>query len=144
MKITKVIKGWFLWNKLKRKYSIDYKKVVLVLSGQNELLDKKCMDHLPDFKRRRFAEKAIVIRSFERASEQTMTDSEDLSDMIMTCAEMELLFGLYCFYKFFDNIVFTYTCTPADNQLQKFLDETEVNETDAVCLALYHLREVPE
>ena len=43
---------------------------------------------------------------------------------------------------FFDNIVFTYAFRPQDNLLGKVLKETQVNEEDAVCLGLYHLRAV--
>lgn len=56
---------------------------------------------------------------------------------------LELLYDYYCFEKFFDNIVFTYTAKPAENMLGRVLTETDVNETDAVFLALYHLRNVP-
>lgn len=145
MKMAQVIKGRLLWEKLKRKYHIDYRKVVLVLSGQNDLLDQKCMEYLPYFKRRKFAEEAIVIYASGRKMVRADTGPEAAERFVeMADREIESLFRLYCFYRFFTNIVFTHTYSPDDNQLQRFLEETGVDETDAACLALYHLREVPE
>ena len=57
---------------------------------------------------------------------------------------LKALYDYYSFDKFFDNIVFTYKTFPKYNLLGKVLNETSINEQDAVCLALYHLREVPE
>ncbi|NBH20534.1 hypothetical protein D3Z55_24965 [Clostridiaceae bacterium] len=53
------------------------------------------------------------------------------------------MYDYYSFHKFSDKVVFTYTDLPGDNQLGRALRETKVNEEDAVCLGLYHLRRVP-
>ena len=62
----------------------------------------------------------------------------------MSKADMEKLYDYYSFMKFFDNIVFTYVDKPEDNLLGTYLEKTDVNEEDAACLALFHLRSVPK
>ncbi len=133
-----------LWKKIKRQFKIAYPKVMLVLTGENKELDKACLSHLTEFIERKYADSAIVFYSNERyAGEAFLCESkQDVSFIGMEDRVIDELYELYCFWKYYDNIVFTFTTKPKDNLLQRFLDETGVDADDAACLALYHLRHV--
>ncbi|WP_026496488.1 hypothetical protein [Butyrivibrio sp. WCD3002] len=140
-----MIKGWFLWKILRIKYGINYKKVVLVLSGENRALDMACIDNLPDFIGRKYARAAIIFYPEDVYSlgDFDISPGDNVKLISLPGGDISKLYDYYCFMKFFDNIVFTFTDKPADNLLQRYLDETDINEDDAACLALYHLRYVP-
>ena len=140
------IKGWIYWQQLRLRLKINYQKVVIVLAGENCVLDKCALEHLEDFMDRKHAGQAVVLCINERKDELAALYKSRKHVKIHTieAAQMELLYSFYSFMKFFDNIVFTYAERPKDNLLKRFLDETDVDEEDAVCLALYHLRCVPE
>ncbi len=141
-----MFRKWLLWRKLKIKYRIDYIKVVLVLTGENKKLDQACLSHLDDFVKRKYAESVIIFYPAEcyKDGDIRVESGYKVKLCPLSRAVIDRLYSFYCFMKFFDNIVFTYVDEPSDNQLGRYLRETEVNEEDAACLALYHLRYVPE
>ncbi len=147
MTFKQLLSRWFMWNRFKKEYRIDDKKVVLVLAGENRALDMACMDHLNDIAKRKYADSVLVF-----FPEGLYGDDELRSYMTgwpvnpvpLPVDTIDELYGYYGFFKFSDNIVFTHADKPADNMLKRYLDETDVNEEDAACLALYHLRYVPE
>lgn len=143
--IGTILQGWLFWQKLKMKYGIDYRKIVIVLSDENHELDRQVLVHLGDFVRRKYASSVIILCKEEYKDEWMNFFENDsaVAVCVLTDKEMTLLYSYYCFTKFFDNIVFTYIDTPADNLLGTYLRKTDVNEEDAACLALYHLRCVP-
>lgn len=138
------LKGWLYWQLLRLKLKIDYHKVVIVLTDENRNLDRYVLAHLEDFMDRKYANQAVLMCTEGR--EEELASSYECEEWVRIHAigeaQMELLYSFYSFMKFFDNIVFTYTESPKDNLLKRFLDETNVNEEDAACLALYHLRYV--
>ena len=144
-KVLHILRGKRYWNWLRLRYAITYKKVVLVLTGDNEKLDYYCLKYLEDFIRRKYANSAIIISPDEKVLKNVakMKFSFPIELCLMDKMKMTLLYDFYSYMKFFDNIVFTYTSIPKDNLLGKILAETNVNEEDAACLALYHLRIVP-
>jgi len=138
------LKGWLYWQQLRIKLKINYQKVVVVLTDDNRELDKEIMIHLKDFMDRKYADQAIILCKENRKIQFSPHEAEKWIDVHPIASErMELLYAFYSFMKFFDNIVFTYTEKPEDNLLGRYLVETSVNEEDAACLALYHLRCVP-
>lgn len=144
--IRHILKGWLFWQRTRIKYKINYSKVVIVLSGQNNELDRQVLLHLRDFIRRKHADTAIVLcgEGCENKWIKFMEDYSDISVHSLADGDMTLLYSYYNYMKFFDNIVFTYTDEPENNLLGKYIRNTEVNEEDAACLALYHLRHVPD
>lgn len=139
------LNGWLYWQQLRIKLKINYQKVVIVLTDDNLELDRKVMIYLKDFMERKYANQAIILCKEKR---KIMLSSYEEKKWIHVHAikseQMELLYSFYSFMKFFDNIVFTYTATPKDNLLGRYLVETSINEEDAACLALYHLRSIPK
>ena len=144
--IGHIFRGWLFWQRVRIKYAINYSKALIVLSDENHELDKQVLLHLPDFTERKHVDCAIVLCDESCVSEWTLFLSGNNSVHIHTMSktDMEKLYDYYSFVKFFDNIVFTYTDKPEDNLLGLYLKETDVNEEDAACLALYHLRSVPK
>nr|WP_302141911.1 hypothetical protein [uncultured Schaedlerella sp.] len=137
--------GAVLWRGLQNRLKIHYKKVVLVLVNENPELDYYALRHLEDYMHRKCAKEAILLFSQRQTGQmiQRLGQRRDIKAYKCPEEKIQKLYGFYSFYKFFDNIVFTYASKPKDNQLGRVLKETSVNEEDAVCLGLYHLRKVP-
>lgn len=134
----RLLKGYFLWKILKTKYHINYKKLVVVLSGQNKAVDQNCIELLPLLKKRKYVDDVIIISDGGMNTESYA--NYEYEQVLLSSDDISKLYDYYSFHKFFDNIIFTHTSTPKDNMLQRYLDETEIDEKDAVCLALFHMR----
>lgn len=140
------IKEWMFWHYFKVKNHINYQKVVVVLSDENRELDQIVLSRLNEYMKRKHAKNAIVFCVKDNYDRYTkIFDSNAyVSFRIVTKNTIDMLYSFYCFEKFFDNIVFTHVDSPSDNMLGRVLRETDVNEDDAACLALFHLRCIPD
>ncbi len=148
--MARMLHGAFLWAMLRFQCRIDYKKVVLVLVNDNRKLDYYALAHLGDYMDRKYADGAVVLfydNKTCRLARKALAEygSGGKKVRLCRCAKktIETVYDYYSFHKFFDNIAFTYVSRPKDNLLGRVLKETQVNEEDAVCLGLYHLRTVP-
>lgn len=144
--IGHILGGWLFWQRIRIKYAVNYSKALIVLSDENHELDRQVLLHLSDFTERKHVACAVVLCIEKCVSEWTrfMSGNNRVHIDSMSKVDMEKLYDYYSFMKFFDNIVFTYVDKPEDNLLGTYLRETDVSEEDAACLALYHLRSVPE
>ena len=145
-RIAVILKESLQWISLRIKYKIDYSKVVLALTGEDKKIDYYALAYLEKYMKRKFAKSAVILYN-DRVIENMLKDFQFSFPTETVCyppLRMKALYDYYSFDKFFDNIVFTYKTFPKYNLLGKVLNETSINEQDAVCLALYHLREVPE
>lgn len=144
--IRQIIKGYILWRSIKLQYHINNQKIVLILAGENEKLDFFALAHLEDFVKWKWAKEAVILAENRETVQliKKMNYAFPVKAEVMKKEARECLYRFYSFDKFFDQIVFTYTNRPKDNLLGRVLRETEINEEDAVCLALYHLRAVPK
>ncbi len=144
--ISNILKGWLFWQEVRIRYFVSYSKAIIVLSGENHELDRQILLFLPEFRNRKHVNQIIVLCNENNLIEWSAIISNYDFAIIHEMSENDMgkLYDYYSFIKFFDNIVFTYTDKPADNLLGKYLRETAINEKDAACLALYHLRLVPE
>lgn len=143
--IFRVFFGWFYWKWLCITHKISYKSVVLVLSNENINIDKYAIEYFDVFAKRKSVHNKKIIWVYE--DPKTITNRTSFGDIELINIKEKmlcLLYDYYCFDKFFDNIVFTYTSKPDENMLQRVLDETEITEKDAVFLALFHLRQIPK
>ena len=115
------------------------------MANESAEIDRQSIIHLKDFVDRKYADSSIVFCTEDRKQEirRLIGRLPAVYIKTMTMTEMSKLYSFYCFTKFFDNIVFTYTDIPKDNMLGRYLKEAKICEEDAVCLALYHLRCVP-
>lgn len=139
------IAGQLLWNKLKRQEHLDYRHIVLVLTGENEQVDQYALlylDHLMDRKNANIA----LILSHRQACIDMVTQyryRHAIHTRLLSQREIILLYKRYCLDRFFVNLFFTYVRLPKDNLMERFLKETEINEEDVVCLCLYNFRGIP-
>lgn len=146
-----ILHGVFLWRMLRLKLRINYKKVVLVLVNENSELDYYALAHLEDYMNRKFADEAVVLyldeEGIDHFAESVLAEYVSAEKKVRLCKcsrrTVEAVYDYYSFHKFFDNLTFTFASHPKDNLLGKVLEKTQVNEEDAVCLGLYHLRTVP-
>ena len=140
------LKGWLLWHKLKNHYKVNYKKVIVVLSGDNHELDRQALYHLNDYIKKKYANSALILYKKEamHAWSKIITPDIKYETCLLPSEKIDLLYSYYSFIKFFDNIVFTYTDTPEYNKLGAYLKKTDVCEEEAACLVLYNLRHIPQ
>lgn len=141
-----VILGHFLWLAIKWRYCMDYSKIALVLTGENETVDEYALSYLDHVIERKCAKEALVIVSDRKAVKRPLIRRcrYPVRTKVISDRKIKLIFKWHCLDKFYKNLIFTYVRTNQDNLLERFLNETEINEEDAVCLALYNLREIPE
>lgn len=143
--------GAFLWQVLRFRFGIGYKKVVLVPVNENRKLDYYALAHLKDFMDRKCVDRAVVLfceNETRCLAQEVLAEYAGLEQKVRLhrCARktIEKAYEYYAFHKFFDNIAFTYVSRPGENLLGRLLEETQVDEEDAACLGLYHLRTVPK
>ncbi|MGN0385619.1 MAG: hypothetical protein ACI4EX_07020 [Lachnospiraceae bacterium] len=146
-RVIRILHGWFYWHIFCLLNGITKKSVILILCGENFTLDKYSVEYFDLFIKRKNADTALITWT-DPMTKECLNRSNLQKDKVrikyLSEKHVKLLYDFYSFDKFFDNIVFTYTTTPEENLLGKVLKETEINERDAVCLALFHLRYVPE
>ena len=147
--MIKEIKNIFLeylnWLLFRIKYDINYDKIVVILTGENEKVDASALDYIEYYASRKSVNNAIIFISNPNVYNSINVNNYNIKvkTYLIDSEKIRKLYHLYCFYKYYDNIVFTYTSIPSDNLLNKVLEETNINERDIVCLALYHLRKIP-
>lgn len=144
-RILRILHGWFFWSVFRLWHRVSYRCAILVLANENQDLDRWAVFHFHDFMKRKYADRGIIIWN-GHGTEPLIQVKNPLGRIVLkqiSANKIDLLYDYYSFDKFFENIVFTITAKPEENLLGRILEETEVNEQDAVCLALYHLRCVP-
>ena len=153
--VAHVLGGAVRWGVLRMRLGIGEKTVVLFLTNDNLRLDYYAMVYLKDLMERKYADRAVVFlddvlcrslpggASFLRTLGRMVKTREQVTLCRYPASETKRVYGYYGFHKFSDRVVFTSTDRPKDNLLGRALRETKVNEEDAVCLGLYHLRQVP-
>lgn len=141
----RILYGSFIWNILRLRLRINSKKVVIILVGENRKLDYYAMLHLKDYMERKCVDHTIILLDDKKIYKMVkkVASAVDLKIYCYSKDKIKKLYNYYSFHKFSERVVFTYTDQPKDNQLGRVLRETTINEEEAVCLGLYHLRTVP-
>lgn len=140
-----LIAGKLTWNWIKCINKLDASKVILVLAGENEKVDFYALKYLDRAIERKMADEALIFactdESYRQASNykdfQYPVNIKKISEK-----QLELIYRYYCLYKFNKNLFFTFTDRTKDNLLGRFIRETEIDEKDTVCLAIYNFRTV--
>ena len=132
---------------MKIQYRINGSKIVLVLSGENELVDFYALKYLDRAIERKQAREALIL-TYTEQSFQMLKDYRAYTYPItikrIKKTKIDRIYRWYRMVKFSPNIFFTFTDKTKDNLLGKFIRETDINEKDVVCLAIYNFRMVPE
>ena len=96
--------GRRLWKQLRRKYKINYDKVVIFLPEENPEWNYYALAYLNDFRIRKGANEAIVFAADDQICE--MAKKMHLSSTtvrFMSGEQMKVFIIYYCFDKFSDN-----------------------------------------
>ena len=143
----KLVKGDLLWKYLRLRYAINDTTVVLFLSGENSKIDEYALKYLGLVMERKGCNRAVI---FVENEELLCFAKEQLNTTIkadvrkITAAQIMAIYNWYRVVRFNKNLFFTFTDRTKDNLLGKFMRETEINEKDAVCLAIFNFRKVVE
>lgn len=143
----KLIIGKLTWKYLCIRYNISDTTVVLFLAGENHKIDEYALKYLNLVMERKGCTKAIIFVeneeqlcfANERLDATTKADVRKITDK-----RIMAIYRLYRIVRFNKNLFFTFTDRTKDNLLGKFMRETEINEKDAVCLAIFNFRKVVE
>ena len=141
-----VTKGYLIWSAVRLRENVDNKKVVLVLTGENDKVDDYALRYLDHVIERKYADEALVIAPDRGMAEKVFRYdySHRVKVKVLPMKKIALIYKWYCLDKlFFKNLIFTYIRTTSDNLLGRIMDETDIDEEDVVCLALYNLRTIP-
>lgn len=112
--------------------------------GENPSVDYFCLKYLEDHMKKKYVNKALVLyKSGHTKGEMNIAHNDRIRFAEISEKTLNRIYEVYCFYKYFDNIVFSYVDKPIDNHLGRYIRESTVNEEDASCLALFHLRHIP-
>lgn len=135
-----------VWQEISEKIGFNLYTVVLGLAGENEALDQKALDYLPDFIERKKANRAEIIVPNEKLRELAEKYKYDFPARISIIPEenMRQIYDYFCFAFNLDNIAFTFLDQCPYNLMGRILRETDITEEEAVCLGVYWLRELKE
>ena len=65
-----VTKGYLIWTAVRLRENVDYKKVVLVLTGENERVDDYALRYVDHVIERKYANEALVIAPDRETAEK--------------------------------------------------------------------------
>lgn len=143
----KLVKGDLLWKYLRLRYAINDTTVVLFLTGENPKIDEYALKYLGLVMERKGCNRVVIFVENEElfcfAKEKLNATIKADVEMI-TVAQIMTIYNWYRVVRFNKNLFFTFTDRTKNNLLGKFIRETEINEKDAVCLAIFNFRKVVE
>lgn len=142
--IKEIIKSYLgkqLWNIIVKKYDINYNKVVIVLPEDNDEWNRTALKYLPNYMQRKSVEEAVII--VDNNKKNIEKNKIKCNVVKLSSYAIRLLMQYYCFYRFFDNIVFFYLNYPRDNLTKLVLEQGNITMDEWICLGFYKLREVP-
>lgn len=136
--------GWKLWHSMKRKYHINYEKVIIIMSEDDDEWNRMALLHLPDYMERKNVREAVIFltENIDRDSIKRLAgENVELATISKEC--VWYLNKYYCLYRFFDNIVFLSLDMPKDNNGREILGNGVISKEELICLGFYFLRRVP-
>lgn len=140
-------KAWYgrkIWRRLKKKYHINYTKVVIILNENNEEWNQYALLHITDYMKQKSASKAIVI--YTENVPYTHIEKYCQKDFYIIKEQEEKILYLnkyYVFARFFDNIVFVSLSYPKDNNANEIIHNGIITKEELICLGFYNLRMIP-
>lgn len=142
----RILEGRNRWDEISEKLKVNMSTVVLCLADENNLLDHKALEYLPNFVKRKNADRAEILVLNDNARERAAKFSYTFEARITVIdgETMRQIYDYYCFAFNFDNIAFTFLGQCPYNLMDRILNETDITEEEAVCLGVYWLREMQE
>ncbi len=143
--MVRLLHSWISWKCFAKRNKIHYPSVVLFLANENIDYDRQAIYYFKYFMERKYSHKGIIFWSYEESKQmlETVKVEQNIEIKYIHKKILKKYYQYYCFDKFYDNLVFTFVNIPESNQLSYVLNTSEVNEEDAVCLALYGLGKIP-
>ncbi len=141
----KLAKGNFIWKYLRVRYHIDATTVVLFLSEDNSKINEYAIKYLDDVMGRKGCKKAVIFTESEELAQLATERVSTKKAVRVAKLDVDTIMCVYDWYRvirFNRNVFFTFTDRTKDNLLGRFLRETDIDENDAVCLAIYNFRYV--
>lgn len=143
----KLVKGDLLWKYFRLRYAINDTTVVLFLTGENPKIDEYALKYLGLVMERKGCNRVVIFVENEELfsfAKGKLNLSINADVRKITTAQIMAVYNWYRVVRFNKNLFFTFTDRTKDNLLGKFIRETEINEKDAVCLAIFNFRKVVE
>lgn len=142
--IKRAWKGKCIWNKLKRKLHINYDKVVIALTEDDEEWNRYALLYLKTYIKRKSAECAVVLHS-ENVAEEFIKKYAPERTVIFSVTKDDIIYlnSYYCLYNFFYNFVFFGLNYPKDNNSEQILADG-VSKKELICLGFYYFRNIPD
>lgn len=143
----KLVKGNLLWKYLRLRYAINDTTIVLFLTGENPEIDGYALKYLGLVMERKGCNRVVIFVENEELfcfAKEKLNETIKADVEMITVAQIMAIYNWYRVVRFNKNLFFTFTDRTKDNLLGKFIRETEINEKDAVCLAIFNFRKVVE
>ena len=136
--------GEYIWKKLCYRKKITHNEMVLVLTMENEEVDRIALQYLDMLIDRRNLNRAIIIVP-KNCVDLTQSINYKYPIVIVRMNQRNIfrLYKRYCLDKFYVNIYWTYISKTKNNLLGRFISETQIDVRDIVCLSIYKFREIP-
>jgi hypothetical protein len=140
----KIIRCKRVWDDFTAEHHIDDKTAILVLAGENSVLDETAVMHLAMFRKRKKAERVEILVCKEDTLHMVQRYQYDFPVYVNLLSEETLcaVYDYYCYAFNLDNITFTFLNHCPYNLLGRILDETTITESEAVDLGVFWLRHI--
>ena len=145
--IHDVLAGSIYWTLLKVRDSLDYSKVVLVLTGDNEEVDYYSILYLDKVIERKNAKEAVIYvmdQNIKVLTADKLQSKYPVKIKIVSKKILNYIYRRYTIERFYKNIFWTFTDHTKNNLLGRFMKETDIDAEDVVCLAIYNFRQIPD
>ncbi len=140
---VKTIWGYIQWRRLRKRYKIDEKTVIVVMDPKNQELNVCAIKYLKYYMKRKCANKALIISEvFDRQVKGLLEQKEYVRTVECHTRTINALMQYYCYKPFNPQIAWVSLDKPFGNEVYKFIGKKGIDYRDVVCLAVYQLREV--
>lgn len=143
----KLLKGNLIWRYLCLKNHISSTTAILFLTGENSQIDEYALKYLDCVMDRKRCDEAVIFVEAEDIFQFANLHLHTNKVVKIKKISPDYVTAIYNWYRvvrFNKNMFFTYTDRTKDNLLGRFMRETDINEKDAVCLAIYNFRSIME
>lgn len=133
------------WDIFKLSKHISNEDGILVLSGENTKIDEISIARFNEYLDKKYLSKGVVLvsrREQSRIAPIKKNIASHIQIIYLPPNKLKRFYELHCVKPFAAHIAFTFIHTPKDNMLGKYLEKSELDENDLVCLALFRLGHV--
>lgn len=137
-------KGGIVWKRLRRKWKIGKKDVVLFMIEQDEELNRYAYIHAEALLHKKYSTKLVLVSPFEDVLGKIPERLRKYPSILISSMECEQLKKYYQLVEFSDYVCFVSMTWPESNWVYRLLGKNGVGKEEIVCLGLFVLRHVPQ